>query len=282
MGTADIVFAPYHFLLDGNIRDASGVKIANAVIVFDEGQLDVLSCKEVFVIISIAPSAHNIEDSARSIASTTIARATLQSVVSQLESLAASGIAAFKSLHHLYRGLLSWLDKMTEALSPEDFANGNNIWKGEEMIAFFESEMSLTPDSLDMYLEHLSTVLKDGEDVSGLMQFDGGGGGGVTASESPSSRISLVYENPNKISSASAFFMKDVMKILRYMLGNDGKNATSFRAVIDQEKALPGRRGVRNLVLHFWCLNPAIVFREIGEQTHCILLARYSFFMMVE
>lgn len=236
---ANFIVAPYQFLLDSNIRKSLGIDLKDSTIIFDE--------------------AHNIEDCCRSSASFSISKRQLQSVVMQLEYLSRSGIVSFQSLHSILDGIFRWFEKMGSYLTVEDCKNHHNVWSGEEIMDMF-AEFGLTRDSLAVYFEHLKTVLKDNDDISKLF-------GSETTKEG---RVEVEFEEKGaEISASVSFILKDLFKVLQYMYDDDSRNTGSFKVAIE----LDDRKKDSHMSLNIWCLNSAVVFREIGENAHSILLS---------
>ena len=218
-------------------------------------------------------SAHNIEDFSRSTASSSFNNITLNSILSQLCILSSSDLVAFKSLFELFKGLSDWFDKVTDTLTYEDFKNGNNVWSGEEIIQIFSSDFGLSPDTLPIYIEHMRTVLADNEDINSLI-------GNTFLEEQKTSDEQLEFETTttsikDKLPASASFFIKDLMKVLSYLYAKETDNAKSYKIVIEHDRQHNSAFGAKNYILHFWCLSPAIVFREIQDLSHSILLTRY-------
>jgi len=240
---ATFIFAPYNFLLDCNIRATLGINLEESTVIFDE--------------------AHNIEDCSRGFASFSITKSKLQSVLVQLESLSRSGMVSFSSLHTMMTGIFEWFQRMISVLTPEAYKSHHNVWSGEEIKEIFESGFSLTKDSLTVYYEHLKSVLKDNEDIANLFG----------SKEGNDERVEVAFEETTaKISASVSFVLKDLFKVLNYLYDDDPRNVGSFKIAIVPETTSRGKKSDFQVALNIWCLNSAVVFREIGEKAHSVLL----------
>ena len=249
LAEASFVLAPYNFLLDRSIRKTLDIDLQDAVLIFDE--------------------AHNIEDFSRSAASTSISKKTLTLAVAQLKTLAeGSGITSFRSLHELSFNLLEWFERMSGALTEEDMKSGANVWGGEEILETFDSVFGLNGNTLEVYSEHLNSVLADNDDIARLLE----------EGDSDPSSVKIGYEDeaggglhtgPPKLAASISFFLKDLFKVLQYMYENNQVNSKCYKVLIDKGG---DRRTRAELCLNFFCLDSSVVFTELNV-AHSILLA---------
>jgi Fanconi anemia group J protein len=147
---------------------------------------------------------------------------------------------------------------MVAGLNADDYSRHNNIWAGPEIIGIFAVEFGLNRDQLQVYTEHLKTVIKDNDDIAGLF--------GTRSIDNNKTEVS--YDDSNmKLSASTAKVMKSLINVLKYMYEGDAMNANFFKVFIEPEK------NSRNHTLNIYCLNAAVGFKEIGEKAQSILLA---------
>eukprot|EP01041_Mallomonas_annulata_P001956 gene1956-3796_t len=258
---AHIVFAPYNYLLDANIRKTMNINLEGAIIVFDE--------------------AHNIEDVARSAASAEITRNNLNIAVLQLRVLASTGVVAFKSLLELLEKLLLWLDKTYKLLQSMDMKSDENIWHGEEAAEILEIELGLDINTLPIYEEYFKTVMHDNDNVALLLNNNDN-------NDDNNDTKAIQYEekaNEAKLSSTSCSVVKSLLLTARYMLGRNKMYLTDYKLVIQQNRDrfqtnnnnssnnTTTSNGIKwDFSLNIWCLNAAVSFADLNEQCHSLLL----------
>lgn len=242
MKEADIIFCPYNYLIDPKIRMQMEINLKDQIVVLDE--------------------AHNVEDSARDAASLTLTAVDLQNTLDDLDRLVQLQVFTdhHRSLHLMVGSFLRWIHESSVHLKERSFEQSSKVWSGMEIVGAMEKQ-GITPGTFYIYYEHfqyLMTAMKDP----------------TRASDSPS------------LTSHSLSLLEGIFLIGKFMMGNEMQYIADYRcailktSVMVRDAVLPGgwRRahgGMRKEWTHslnFWCLNPAVVFSEIGSQARCIVL----------
>ncbi|XP_004591250.2 Fanconi anemia group J protein [Ochotona princeps] len=252
---ADIVFCPYNYLLDAQIRESMDINLKEQVVILDE--------------------AHNIEDCARESASYSVTEVQLRFARDELDSLVGSNIRKkdHEPLRAVCYSLINWLEANTEHLVERDYESSCKIWSGNEMLLNFH-KMGITTATFPILQSHLSTVLQKEEKISQIH-------GKEETVEVPI------------ISASTQIMLKGLFMVLDYLFRQNSRFADDYKIALQQtyswinqtdisEKngilALPknkkrSRQKTAVHVLNFWCLNPAVAFSDINGQVRTIVLS---------
>uniref|UniRef100_I3MGN9 DNA 5'-3' helicase n=1 Tax=Ictidomys tridecemlineatus TaxID=43179 RepID=I3MGN9_ICTTR len=116
IGDADIVFCPYNYLLDAQIRESMDINLKEQVVILDE--------------------AHNIEDCARESASYSVTEVQLRFARDELDILVTNNIRKkdHEPLRAVCYSLINWLEANSEHLVERDYESSCKIWSGNEML----------------------------------------------------------------------------------------------------------------------------------------------------
>ncbi|THD20902.1 Fanconi anemia group J protein [Fasciola hepatica] len=263
--TADIIFCPYNYLLDPINRSATLIELNGHIVILDE--------------------AHNIEDASRESASFKITDHQLIKTNEDLENLIKQNlekdsceqlkcmIAAVLRVMQLTRSRLVHAGESTQP---------TQVWTGTEISGLLGT-VGLGPEQflcVERAYRKLSSAVTE------------------NPSEVPSSNENS--ENKLKLASSSLHLMQALFVVLGYMFRDNQKYLKDFRVVlmetVNYERKSTGCSAElnesplsswiskrtnktktklienRELSLNFWCLNPAIVFREVASLAHCLIL----------
>lgn len=143
---ADVIFAPYNYLIDKNIREASEVKLDNAILIIDE--------------------AHNIEDCCRSAGSMEITSNVINLVSAELlnaikrSALLGEIKTSFVSIMEIFKKLKDHSEK--DNFDIKNYDSQLRIRKGKDIIKEFES-MGISKEVFLGYKNAIQTLVKDEE-----------------------------------------------------------------------------------------------------------------------
>lgn len=148
---ADVIFAPYNYLIDSNIRESSEISLENAILIIDE--------------------AHNIEDCCRSAGSLDLNSRLLEFVIGEL-IMAVKKSAMLGELKSEFLNLVSIFRKLKEASEINTFDTKNyesqlRIRKGKEIIKELE-RIGITKESFLTFKNAMQAIFKD-EDAKSLV-----------------------------------------------------------------------------------------------------------------
>nr|XP_048302714.1 Fanconi anemia group J protein isoform X2 [Myodes glareolus] len=251
---ADIVFCPYNYLLDAQIRESMDIKLKEQVVILDE--------------------AHNIEECARESASYSVTEVQLRFARDELDSLVNNNVRKknHEPLRDMCYNLINWLETNSEHLVERDYESSCKIWSGNEMLLNLY-KMGITSATFPILQRHFSTVLQKEEKV--------------TSVHGKEEAIHIPI-----ISASTQIMLKGLFMVLDYLLRENSRFADDYKIAIQQtyswtnQIAVFDKNGVLALpknkkhsrqkigvnVLNFWCLNPAVAFSDINNKVRTIVL----------
>ncbi|XP_059127398.1 Fanconi anemia group J protein [Peromyscus eremicus] len=251
---ADIIFCPYNYLLDAQIRESMDIKLKEQVIILDE--------------------AHNIEECARESASYSVTEVQLRFARDELDSLVNSNVRkkSHEPLRDVCYNLINWLETNSEHLVERDYESSCKIWSGNEMLLNLY-RMGITNATFPVLQRHFSAVLQKEEKVTSVH-------GKEEAIQIPI------------ISAPTQIMLKGLFMVLDYLFRENSRFADDYKIAIQQtyswtnQIAIFDKNGVLALpknkkhsrqkigvnVLNFWCLNPAVAFSDINNKVRTIVL----------
>nr|XP_023508707.1 Fanconi anemia group J protein [Equus caballus] len=250
---ADIVFCPYNYLLDAQIRESMDINLKEQIVILDE--------------------AHNIEDCARESASYSITEVQLRFARDELDSMVNNNIRKkdHEPLRAVCYSLINWLEANSEHLVERDYESSCKIWSGSEMLLNLH-KMGITTATFPILQGHFSAVLQKEEKVLPIH--------GKESREVPI------------ISASTQIMLKGLFMVLDYLFRQNSRFADDYKVAIQQTYswvnqtdpsdkneffALPkNKKRLRQKtavhVLNFWCLNPAVAFSDINGKVWTIVL----------
>lgn len=248
LADADIVFCPYNYLIDPEIRSQLNIGLDGAVVIVDE--------------------AHNIEDSAREAASWEHSVDEVSAAIDDMEQCAASSAkleGLLPALVSAGRGLVDWA---VGAAAQADFAGSNGrpsvggqgapvvLLAGEEA-ALALSNLHISASSIRLLRGYLDKAVGSASGASG-----GKGGKGGTVVDEPE------LEQP------TVTLFRSLLVTLEHFFGDSAgaSRKDDYRLVV--EKKGVGTAARRRLVISIglWCLNPAVGFGSMGSGTRSVIL----------
>ncbi|XP_075049829.1 Fanconi anemia group J protein homolog [Mixophyes fleayi] len=254
MKEADIVFCPYNYLLDSQIRESMEISLKDQVVILDE--------------------AHNIEDCARESASYSVTDAQLMFARDEMDSMVNHGIRA--SDHEPLRGvcysLTNWIKECTNQLVEREYESSCKVWNGKEILSIFH-DMGITNATFPLLQSNLAAVVEKEEKTTML-----NGQENVVTVPTVSPQTQMV--------------MKGLFLVLDYLFRQNSRFAEDYRVALQQSYTWTNRQDVvdengffarpknrrsvrqKSLVytLNFWCLNPAVAFSELSGDVRTIVL----------
>ncbi|XP_012300982.2 Fanconi anemia group J protein isoform X3 [Aotus nancymaae] len=239
---ADIIFCPYNYLLDAQIRETMDLNLKEQVVILDE--------------------AHNIEDCARESASYSVTEVQLRFARDELDSMVNNNIRKkdHEPLRAVCYSLINWLEANSEYLVERHYESSCKIWSGNEMLLNLH-KMGITTATFPILQGHFSAVLQKEEKISPIY-------GKEEAREVPI------------ISASTQIMLKGLFMVLDYLFRQNSRFADDYKIAIQQTYSwtnqidisdkngwlvLPknkkrSRQKTAVHVLNFWCLNPAVVW----------------------
>ncbi|KFU86246.1 Fanconi anemia group J protein, partial [Chaetura pelagica] len=254
MVVADIVFCPYNYLLDPQIRESMDINLKGQVVILDE--------------------AHNIEDCARESVSYSVTESQLRAAREELDFMVSNNIRQknHEPLHAVCCSLTNWLRESSGQLEERGYEMSCKVWSGKEMLNIFH-KMGITGITFPILQKHLATILEKEEKVSMFGKEE-------------------VIEIP-VVSPATQIVLKGLFMVLLFLFKDNSRYADDYRVALQQtyawmnenqldasdtsafftrprhKRSLRQKTEVR--MLNFWCLNPAVAFSDLSDVRTIVL-----------
>ena len=235
---ASLVLCPYSFLLDGGIRRRMGISLEGAVLIIDE--------------------AHNIADAASSAASFEASVEQLRACNDELHRVSRAFASATGgtrgSIERACDGLCRMLGGLVAFVTRAEagHADGDHeVLSGAAAAAALHTKAFVSPATLPAFSEWFD-VLRG--------SCDSEAGGDVSFDDTAAAEIS----------NGALSLLESLLRSLTYMYGDGQRNVNAFRLIVQRENARGGVRTTATMSL--WCLDPSVVFREIADEAHAVLL----------
>ncbi|KFP67239.1 Fanconi anemia group J protein, partial [Cariama cristata] len=251
---ADIVFCPYNYLLDPQIRESMEINLKGQVVILDE--------------------AHNIEDSARESVSYDVTESQLRAAREELDFMVNSNIRQkdHEPLRAVCCSLTNWLQESSSQLVERGYETSCKVWSGKEMLTVLH-EMGITGITFPILQKHLAAVLEKEEKISVLGREE-------------------LIEIPI-VSPATQIVLKGLFMVLLCLFKDNSRYADDYRVALQQtytwmsenqldvsdtsafftrpkhKRSLRQKTVVR--MLNFWCLNPAVAFSDLSDVRTIVL-----------
>ncbi|XP_035937668.2 Fanconi anemia group J protein isoform X1 [Halichoerus grypus] len=251
---AHIIFCPYNYLLDAQIRESMDINLKEQIIILDE--------------------AHNIEDCARESASYSVTEVQLRFARDELDSMVNNNIRKkdHEPLRAVCYSLINWLEANSEHLMERDYESSCKIWSGSEMLLNLH-KMGITTATFPILQGHFSAVLQKEEKALPMHGKE-------------EARVVPI------ISASTQIMLKGLFMVFDYLFRQNSRFADDYKVAIQQtyswinqidtsdkngffalaKNKKRSRQKIAVHVLNFWCLNPAVAFSDINGKVWTIVL----------
>ncbi|RCV12847.1 hypothetical protein SETIT_2G300600v2 [Setaria italica] len=197
--------------------------------------------------IIILDEAHNIEDTARDAGSVDVDEESLYLLQGELQSLVTDEAVAmiYQPLHDVIQGLMGWISEREDNLQNHEFGHPASYWAGEK--AMKELQLAgITPMNFPVLQECATKAVKAASDT----ESDG-----------------------SHLSGGRAMTLESLFSSLSYFFANNGRNSCDYQLALQRFVKKEGKDEISSkCTLSLWCLNPAVVFREIADLTLSVIL----------
>ncbi|XP_072909232.1 Fanconi anemia group J protein [Hemitrygon akajei] len=253
MQEADIVFCPYNYLLDPQIRESMKINLKGQILIFDE--------------------AHNIEDCARESSSFSVTENQLLFAREELDAMVNQNIrrSDHEALRAFCYSFTNWLKESSGNLVEREFETSCKVWNGKEMINIFHN-WGLTSATFNMLQKYLDAVIEKEEKIM------------VLNGQEESVTVPT-------ISATTQMVLKGLFVVLDFLFRNNSSFAGDYRVAVQQvytwtnqpdfidengffvrpQKKRNARKKSAVLSLNFWCLNPAVACSDLNVVRSIIL-----------
>ncbi|XP_026538513.1 Fanconi anemia group J protein [Notechis scutatus] len=251
MVCAEIVFCPYNYLLDSQIRQSMEIELKDQVLILDE--------------------AHNIEDCARESASYSVTEEQLKLAREELDAMVNNHIRPndHQPLRAVCYSLTNWLRDACGQLIQSGYETSSKVWSGSQMVTNFH-EMGITDASFPILQKHLHAVLEKEEKFPGLEKV-------VSVPViSPSTQVILkgLFMVIHYLFKGNHRFADDyriaLQQTFTWMNENPPDTQDKNGFLVCYRKKMRHKTAVNSL--NFWCLNPAVAFSDLSSVVRSIVL----------
>ncbi|XP_031834179.2 Fanconi anemia group J protein homolog isoform X1 [Nomia melanderi] len=246
MQHADIIFCPYNYIVDPNIRESMQLDLKEQVIILDE--------------------AHNIEDSCREVASVNFREDHLQATAIECESLAKrrpTDAFTYTTIKLYILKLHKFLKSIT--LDKVDYNRDNNLsspyWTGAELMELFNM-YNLGEFEYPNFLTACNAAMQDM-----VKAKEEGRKNSEKPIISPSSKVLIGHLVFALRMITSSEFMNDYRACVIETTVKDFKYVTDDTWLSTKTKENCAR------VLKLICMNSGVIFSPLAQAAHCIVLA---------
>ncbi|XP_026297465.1 Fanconi anemia group J protein homolog isoform X2 [Apis mellifera] len=247
MDTADIIFCPYNYIIDPNIRESLQLDMKDQVIILDE--------------------AHNIEDISRDVSSVAFREDHLQATAHECETLAkqrAEDFMTYDTLKTFLLKLVTFLKDMS--LDKVDYNNENRsskYWTGAELAQLFNMK-GLNETVLSTFLMACNKAISD---------------------LNKAKEDNRMYKSIVKpiISSSTKMTIENLMYTIRMITSKEYKNdyracvientVKDFKHISENAWMSVKKYEQRVRTLKLVCMNPGVAFSPLALNARCIILA---------
>ncbi|XP_023768865.1 uncharacterized protein LOC111917407 [Lactuca sativa] len=230
---AQIVFCPYSYIINPQIRKAMELDVKGNIIILDE--------------------AHNIEDIARDAGSVDAEEVVLLQLQMELENLChsdrvtqADQVEIYQPLCEMMEGIISWIRRKKNSLGKHSFQHNASCWTGDKALKELE-EASISKQCFPILQECATKAIKIATDAD--LEVD-------------------------HLSGMPSTVLEGLFSSLTYFFSEDGAHICDYQLVL--QCRIKGDAGVDGddwpCTLSLWCLNPALVFKNIADASLSVIL----------
>ncbi|XP_015055724.1 Fanconi anemia group J protein homolog [Solanum pennellii] len=196
--------------------------------------------------IIIIDEAHNIEDICRDAGSVDVEEDILLQLQMELEQLIQSDTMIYQPLVEMTQDIRSWIARKKNTLEKHGFQHYASCWTGDKALKELQ-EANVTKQCFPILQECASKAIK-------------------AASEAE--------PGTDHLSGMAASVLEGLVSSLSYFFSGDGLHVCDYQLALQHYvKKSPGSAvGSWTQTFSLWCLNPAVVFREIADSCLSVIL----------
>ncbi|KAL0324857.1 UNVERIFIED_CONTAM: Fanconi anemia group J protein [Sesamum radiatum] len=192
--------------------------------------------------IIIFDEAHNIEDIARDAGSIDLGEEVLLHLQTELGQLSLNDSMTYQPLFEMTQDILSWIDRRKNTLVKREFQNYFRCWTGDKALKELE-EANVSLQSFPILQECAKKAIR-------------------AASEAESDIAHL--------SGIAAITLEGLFSSLNYFFAGNGTRAYDYQLAL--QRFVKKDEGGWTTTFNLWCLNPAVVFKNIAESSQSVIL----------
>ncbi|XP_072075269.1 uncharacterized protein [Arachis hypogaea] len=196
--------------------------------------------------ILILDEAHNIEDITRDAGSVDIQEDDFDKLQMELQQLCSVNAAIYQPLYEMAQGLTSWIERKKNNLDKRDFQHYVSCWTGDKALRELE-EANISKQCFPILLECATKAIRIATD--------------------------LETDKPH-LSGMSVITLEGLFSSLTYFFSRNGSHMLDYQLALQRCVRKDAVRAFGNWTHTFslWCLNPAVVFRDVADLSLSIIL----------
>ncbi|XP_020217515.1 Fanconi anemia group J protein homolog isoform X2 [Cajanus cajan] len=196
--------------------------------------------------IVILDEAHNIEDISRDAGSVDLEEDVLDKLQMELQQLCSVNAAIYQPLYEMAQGLTSWMEQKKNKLEKRDFQHYVSCWTGDNALRELE-EANISKQCFPILLECATKAIKIATDLETDAQH---------------------------LSGMSVITLEGFFSSLTYFFSRNGSHMLDYQLALQRCVRKDSGRAFGNWThtLSLWCLNPAVVFRDVADLSLSVIL----------
>ncbi|KAJ6392425.1 hypothetical protein OIU77_026231 [Salix suchowensis] len=195
--------------------------------------------------ILVLDEAHNIEDIARDAGSVDVEEDLLQKLQTELQELCSVDPMIYQPLYELAQDLLSWIEGRKNKLEKREFQHYCSCWAGDKALRELQ-EANISQQCFPILLDCAKQAIK-----------------AATDTEAEGSHLSGM----------SVVLLEGLFSSLTYFFSRNGCHVPDFQLALRRYVKRDGKKaGDWTYTLSLWCLNPAVVFKDIADLSLSVIL----------
>ncbi|KAL8088437.1 hypothetical protein AgCh_038285 [Apium graveolens] len=196
--------------------------------------------------IVILDEAHNIEDITRDAGSFEAEEDALLQLQNELGQLSLNNEMTYQPLYETIENIISWICRRKKFLAKQGFQHYCTSWTGEEALRELQ-EASISQQSFPILKNCVDGAIQDASDAE---------------------------EGVPHLSGMSTTVLEGLFTTLGYFYSEDGLHIHDYQLVVQNivKKDSGNSSGDWTCSFGLWCLNPAVVFKEIADLSMSVIL----------
>ncbi|KAJ7957983.1 Fanconi anemia group J protein-like protein [Quillaja saponaria] len=196
--------------------------------------------------IVIFDEAHNMEDIARDAGSVDIEEGVLDKLRTELEQLQLDNPLIYQPLYEMTQDLISWIERRINQLEKREFQHYVSCWTGDNALRELQ-EANISQQCFPILLECATKAIKEATDKESDVAH---------------------------LSGLSVITLEGLFTSLTYFFSRNGCHMLDYQLALQRYIKRDNGNVLGNWTATFslWCLNPAVVFRDIADLSLSVIL----------
>nr|DAD46536.1 TPA_asm: hypothetical protein HUJ06_016473 [Nelumbo nucifera] len=196
--------------------------------------------------IVILDEAHNIEDMARGAGSVEVEEDMLYTLQMELGQLSLADAVTYQPLHETIQGIISWMGSRKCTLEKREFQRFCSCWTGDKALVELQ-EAGISQQCFPILKQCANKAIRAASDAE---------------SEGP------------HLSGMSVAILEGLFCSLSYFFSENGLHVPDYQLALQQYVKRDAGHASSGWTysLSLWCLNPAVVFKEIADLSMSVIL----------